>query len=97
MPGPASLYGPWGEALFEAVGKGAVNEALIDDKVVRILRLAARVGALAEIPSPLGPPAAAPEAPAPAPPARPVEAPDAVAGREQRAGVASLSPLRAPR
>ena len=50
MPGPASLYGPWGDALFEAVGKGAVDEALIDDKVVRILRLAARVGALADLP-----------------------------------------------
>ena len=47
MPGPASRYGPWGDALVEAVGKGAVDEALIDDKVVRILRLAARVGALA--------------------------------------------------
>ncbi|HEV2257551.1 MAG TPA: glycoside hydrolase family 3 N-terminal domain-containing protein, partial [Streptosporangiaceae bacterium] len=52
MPGPASLYGPWGEALLEAVGKGAVDEALIDDKVVRILRLAARVGALTDGPAP---------------------------------------------
>jgi beta-glucosidase len=52
MPGPASLYGPWGEALLEAVGKGAVDEALIDDKAVRILRLAARVGALADGPAP---------------------------------------------
>jgi beta-glucosidase len=48
MPGPASRYGPWGEALLEAVGKGAVDETLIDDKVVRILRLAARVGAVAD-------------------------------------------------
>ena len=54
MPGPASLYGPWGEALLEAVGKGAVDEALIDDKVVRILRLAARVGALDDGPAPPG-------------------------------------------
>ncbi len=46
MPGPASLYGPWGDALVEAVRKGKVDEALIDDKVLRILRLAARVGAL---------------------------------------------------
>jgi beta-glucosidase len=46
MPGPASLYGPWGDALVEAVRKGKVGEALIDDKVLRILRLAARVGAL---------------------------------------------------
>jgi beta-glucosidase len=52
MPGPASLYGPWGEALLEAVGKGAVDESLIDDKVARILRLAARVGALADGPVP---------------------------------------------
>jgi beta-glucosidase len=48
MPGPASRYGPWGEALLEAVGKGAVDETLIDDKVIRILRLAARVGAVAD-------------------------------------------------
>src|SRR3954452_23486861 len=43
MPGPT---GPWGEALVEAVRAGRVSEAAIDDKVVRILRLAARVGAL---------------------------------------------------
>jgi beta-glucosidase len=46
MPGPASRYGPWGDALVEAVRKGTVDEALIDDKVLRILRLAGRVGAL---------------------------------------------------
>jgi beta-glucosidase len=46
MPGPADQYGPWGDALVEAVRKGQVDEALIDDKVLRILRLAARVGAL---------------------------------------------------
>jgi beta-glucosidase len=63
MPGPASRYGPWGDALLKAVGKGAVDEALIDDKVIRILRLAARVGALADVP-----PGAPPEASAlPAP------------------------------
>ena len=55
MPGPASLYGPWGDALLEAVGKGTVDQALIDDKVVRILRLAARVGALTDTPAPLAP------------------------------------------
>jgi len=55
MPGPASLYGPWGDALLEAVGKGTVDQALIDDKVVRILRLAARVGALTDNPAPLAP------------------------------------------
>ena len=43
MPGPD---GPWGTALLAAVEAGAVDEALIDDKVLRLLRLAARVGAL---------------------------------------------------
>jgi beta-glucosidase len=56
MPGPASRYGPWGEALLEAVRKGKVDEALIDDKVLRILRLAARAGALADAPAAPGHP-----------------------------------------
>ena len=43
MPGPA---GPWGEALVAAVAAGEVDEARVDDHVLRILRLAARVGAL---------------------------------------------------
>ena len=43
MPGPD---GPWGAALVAAVRAGDVSEATIDDKVTRILRLAARVGAL---------------------------------------------------
>lgn len=43
MPGPS---GPWGTAVLEAVRKGLVSEAAIDDKVLRLLRLAARVGAL---------------------------------------------------
>ncbi len=46
MPGPASRFGPWGDALVAAVQQGQVDEALIDDKVLRILRLAARVGKL---------------------------------------------------
>ena len=46
MPGPAERFGPWGDALLEAVRTGHVDEALIDDKVLRILRLAARVGGL---------------------------------------------------
>ncbi len=46
MPGPAERFGPWGDALTEAVRAGHVDEALIDDKVLRILRLAARVGGL---------------------------------------------------
>ncbi len=43
MPGPA---GPWGDALVAAVNAGEVDPAAVDDKVLRILRLAARVGAL---------------------------------------------------
>ena len=43
MPGPS---GPWGPALVGAVRQGLVSEAAIDDKVLRLLRLAARVGAL---------------------------------------------------
>ena len=46
MPGPAERFGPWGDALLAAVRAGQVDEALIDDKVLRILRLAARVGGL---------------------------------------------------
>jgi beta-glucosidase len=52
MPGPASRFGPWGDALAEAVRAGRVDEALIDDKVLRILRLAARVGGLSEAQAP---------------------------------------------
>ncbi|TDD69910.1 beta-glucosidase [Jiangella aurantiaca] len=44
MPGPE---GPWGAALVEAVRDGSVPEAAVDEKVLRLLRLAARVGALA--------------------------------------------------
>jgi beta-glucosidase len=43
MPGPT---GPWGAALLMAVRDGRVSEEAIDDKVLRLLRLAARVGAL---------------------------------------------------
>jgi beta-glucosidase len=43
MPGPD---GPWGQALLDAVDRGEVDEATIDAKVIRILRLAERVGAL---------------------------------------------------
>lgn len=54
MPGPQS---PWGEALAAAVRGGRVAEATIDDKVRRLLRLAARVGALDGVPAPEPPPA----------------------------------------
>ena len=43
MPGPE---GPWGEALVKAVRAGDIDESVVDQKVLRILRLAQRVGAL---------------------------------------------------
>src|SRR6185437_1010552 len=43
MPGPNAF---WGDALVAAVREGRVPEAAIDEKVRRLLRLAARVGAL---------------------------------------------------
>jgi beta-glucosidase len=57
MPGPAERFGPWGDALVAAVRDGRVDEALVDDKVLRILRLAGRVGGLAGVPAPPDPPA----------------------------------------
>jgi beta-glucosidase len=44
MPGPD---GPWGGQLTRAVTDGAVTPEVLDDKVVRLLRLAGRVGAVA--------------------------------------------------
>jgi beta-glucosidase len=43
MPGDHS---PWGDSLVQAVRAGTVSESAIDEKVRRLLRLAARVGAL---------------------------------------------------
>ncbi|MEU4462357.1 glycoside hydrolase family 3 C-terminal domain-containing protein [Streptomyces sp. NPDC024017] len=43
MPGPGTVYG---EALARAVRNGEADEALVDDAVRRVLRLAARVGIL---------------------------------------------------
>ena len=43
MPGPNGL---WGAALVAAIHAGSVSEDVINDKVLRILRLAERVGAL---------------------------------------------------
>jgi beta-glucosidase len=60
MPGPAERFGPWGDALLAAVRAGQVDEALIDDKVLRILRLAARVGGLDGAASSSGPISPAP-------------------------------------
>src|SRR4051812_32110554 len=48
MPGPS---GPWGDALVAAVRSGQIPESAVDDKVLRILRLAARVGAIEDIPA----------------------------------------------
>ena len=45
MPGPA---GPWGELLAQAVADGTVSQEVIDDKVLRLLRLARRVGAVVD-------------------------------------------------
>jgi len=53
MGGP---HGPWGEALVDAVRRGEVPQEAVDEKVRRILRLAARVGALeGAIPAPRRP------------------------------------------
>ncbi|WP_241565838.1 beta-glucosidase family protein [Prescottella agglutinans] len=43
MPGPQS---PWNEALVAAVRAGEVAESVVDDKVLRVLRLSARTGHL---------------------------------------------------
>jgi beta-glucosidase len=49
MPGPE---GPWGELLAQAVSDGAVSKELLDDKVVRLLRVARRLGAMrGDVPS----------------------------------------------
>nr|WP_225635394.1 glycoside hydrolase family 3 C-terminal domain-containing protein [Streptomyces solaniscabiei] len=53
MPGPD---GAWGEALVRAVADGSVPEAAVDDKARRLLRLAARCGALGEERPPVRPP-----------------------------------------
>jgi beta-glucosidase len=53
MPGPES---PWTEGLLEAVRSGQISESAVDGHVLRILRLAARVGALDEL-EPATPPA----------------------------------------
>ncbi|MER5193039.1 glycoside hydrolase family 3 protein [Streptomyces sp. NPDC002755] len=46
MPGPRTVYG---EALARAVRDGRLDEAEVDEAVRRVLRLAARVGALAGV------------------------------------------------
>ena len=56
MPGPATVYGP---RLAAAVRSGAVPRAVVDDMARRVLRLAARTGALDGAP-PAVPPSAFP-------------------------------------
>ncbi len=77
MPGPD---GPWGVPLAQAVTDGAVAPEVLDDKVLRLLRLARRVGAvclggtLCALGTPQTPMAPDPPAcprPPPLPPARP--------------------------
>lgn len=65
MPGP---HTPWAAGLLDAVRSGQVAEGTIDDKVLRLLRFAARLGALEGIAPlvdshslPAPPPAEAPE------------------------------------
>lgn len=41
-----AMFSPWEDALVTAVREGRVDEATIDDKVLRVLLLATRVGAL---------------------------------------------------
>ncbi|MEV0647443.1 glycoside hydrolase family 3 C-terminal domain-containing protein [Phytomonospora sp. NPDC050363] len=48
MPGPVTVYG---EHLAAAVRDGRVEEAVVDELVRRVLRLAARVGALEDVPA----------------------------------------------
>ncbi|MDR6973628.1 beta-glucosidase [Streptomyces sp. 3330] len=55
MPGPRTVYG---EALAQAVRDGRLAEREVDEAVRRVLRLAARVGALADVePAVVRPPA----------------------------------------
>ncbi|GIE91137.1 beta-glucosidase family protein [Actinoplanes regularis] len=48
-----AMDNPWGPRLAEAVRSGSVPIEVIDDKVRRVLRLAARVGALGDAPVPV--------------------------------------------
>lgn len=45
MPGP---MGPWGEALVEAVKSGEIAESTIDRKIIRLIELALRTGAITD-------------------------------------------------
>jgi beta-glucosidase len=54
MPGPTLA---WGDNLLEAIRGGSIDESVIDRKVVRLLVLAMRVGALSEAGQPTREPA----------------------------------------
>ena len=54
-----ALGSPWGQRLMEAVRAGSVPAEVVDEQVRRVLRLAARVGALAGAPESV-PPASRP-------------------------------------
>jgi beta-glucosidase len=58
MPGPPRFFG---ESLLEAVREGKVDEATIDDKVRRILRIIEKSGAFERPKTPLGRPLQKPE------------------------------------
>ena len=91
MPGP---WGPWGEALEAAVRDGRVPEEEVDEKVRRLLRLAARTGALgeAEEPAAQAPPGMAAQAPAaPTPPGTATQPPPGAAA-QPRPGPAAHTP-----
>jgi len=85
MPGPSQV---WGEALLEAVRGGRVPESAVDDKVRRLLRLAARVGALDDAQLPAEPGSRAEPSPRPETSSRaePAEDPAAVSRRSAAAG-----------
>lgn len=81
MPGPD---GPWGDGLLDAVRAGVVAESELDDKVVRLLRLAQRVGALTSDDDEADP----------APAAIPLPGPEQVAAQLRALVTASMVVLR---
>jgi beta-glucosidase len=76
MPGPPRFFGP---GLAEAVRRGEVTEAVLDEKARRMLLLAARVGALAETGTAGAAPAGGAAGGAPLDPAKPWHLSDAQA------------------
>jgi beta-glucosidase-like glycosyl hydrolase len=91
MPGPT---GPWGADLVAAVRAGSVPESAVDDKVRRLLRLAARVGAWKGVPPAVHSPRGDPNGRDGAALAREAAAAEAVLMRN-RGGLLPLDPRRA--